>query len=167
MFGLLSRSNAVCRPGWAFRVIALGAQKSPQLVLRKVVLSGFPIALEPTLPPPLHGTNARTLPSDRKAGQLLLPRDDIPPPPPVALALEVCRLRLARIGPDIWFLLHSSSLKGAVWEDRREFFSGGIRKSTATEGKSDVMCDLQRMKSGKKPAAGRNRFLQILHKPPM
>ena len=101
MFGLLSRSNAVCRPGWAFRVIVLGAQKSPQLVLRKVVLSGFPTALEPTLPPPLPGTNAGTLSSDRRASRLPLPRDDIPPqllsssrsefPPPP--------------GPDIWFLL--------------------------------------------------------------
>jgi hypothetical protein len=29
------------------------------------------------------------------------------------------------------------------------------------------MCDPQRMKSGKKPAAGRNHFLLILRKPPM
>jgi hypothetical protein len=61
----------------------------------------------------------------------------------------------------------SSSLKGAVWKGRTEFFLGGIRKSIVTEGKSEVMCDPQRMKSGKKPAAGRNHFLPILRKPPM
>ena len=33
------------------------------------------------------------------------------------------------------------------------------QKSIVTEGKSEVMCDPQRMKSGKKPAVGRNHFL--------
>ena len=69
------------------------------------------------------------LPSDRKAGQLLVPRDDIPPPPPVLVTLGVCRLRLARICSSSY---PSSSLKGAVWEGRREFFLGGIRKSIVT-----------------------------------
>ena len=101
MFGLLSRSNAVCRRGWAFRVIVLGAQKSPQIGLRKVVLSGFPTALEPTLPPPLPGTNVGTLPSDRKASRLPLPRDDIPP----QLLLSSRSEFPPPPGPDIWFPL--------------------------------------------------------------
>src|SRR5580692_9949963 len=53
-------------------------------------------------------------------------------------------------GPDIWFLYPSSPLKGAVWESRREFFPGGIEKSIVREGEFGMMCDLRRMKSGKK-----------------
>jgi len=97
MSGLLSHSRAGCRRHWGFRVIVLGAQKSLQIGLRKVVLSGFPTALESTLRPSEPGTNASTLPSNWRARQLRRPRDDIPPPPPVVVALEVCRLRLARI----------------------------------------------------------------------
>ena len=97
MFGLLSRSNRVCRPDSAFRVIVLGEQKNPQIGLRKVVLSGFPTASEPSLPRLSLRTNASPLPSDWKAGQLLLSHDDIPPPAPVVVAIGVCRLRLARM----------------------------------------------------------------------
>jgi hypothetical protein len=112
MFGLLSRSNAVCRRDRAIREIVLGAQKSPQIVLRKVVLSGFPTALEPTLPPPLPRTDTGTLPSDWRASRLPLPRDDIRPQV-LGVALGVCRLRLARIYASSY---PSSLLKGAVWE---------------------------------------------------
>ena len=164
MFGPLSRSKPVHRPSWGFRAIFLGARKKPQPLLKNIVLSGFPTGLEQALRRLSLGINARPLSSDRRPGSLPLPRDDIPPPPPVVISLGVCRLRLARIYGSSY---PSSSLKGAVWEGRREFFLGGIRKSTATEGKSDVMCDLRRMKSGRKPAAGRNRFLPILRKPPM
>jgi len=93
MFGLLSRSNAVCRRDWAFRVIVLGSQKTPQIGLRKVVLSGFPTALEPTLPPSLPGANAGALPPYRRASRLPLPRDDIPPQPPVVVCARSFRLR--------------------------------------------------------------------------
>jgi hypothetical protein len=61
----------------------------------------------------------------------------------------------------------SSLLKGAVWEGQTEFFLGGIKKSIVRVGKSGLMCDLQRMKSGKKHAAGRMRFLPIPRKPPI
>lgn len=97
MFGLSSRSRGGCRRDWGFRVVVLGAQKSLQSGLRKVILSGFPTALGSTLRRLWLGTNASTLRSDRKVGPLLVPRDDIPLPPPVVVALEVCRLRLARI----------------------------------------------------------------------
>jgi hypothetical protein len=64
-------------------------------------------------------------------------------------------------------LYPSSSLKGAVWEGRTEFLLGGIEKSIVREGQFGMMCDLQRMKCGKKRAAGRRRFLPTLHKPPI
>jgi DNA-directed RNA polymerase specialized sigma24 family protein len=102
MFGLLSRSRTFCRRDWGFRVIVLGAQKRPQIVLKNVVMSGFPTAVESTLPPSLPGTNDGVLPSDRKAGQILLPRDDIRPPPPVVFALGSLP---PPPGPDRWFLL--------------------------------------------------------------
>ena len=163
MFGLLSRSRAGCRQHWGFCVIVLGAQKSLQIGLRKVVLSGFPTALEPTLPPSFSGANAGALPPYRRASRLPLPRDDIRPPPLVA-ALGVCRLRLARIYGSSY---PSPSFKGAVWEGRTEFFLGGIRKSIVRACSFGMMCALQRMKSGNKLAVGLNHFLPILRKPPM
>ena len=81
MFGLLSRGRAGCRRVWGFRVIVLGVQKGPQTLLKSVVLSGFPTALETTLPRLSLETDASTLPPDGELGQLLVPRDDIPPPP--------------------------------------------------------------------------------------
>ena len=164
MVGLLSRSKAICTRNWGFRIIVPGSQKSPQIVLKNVVMSGFPTALEPALRRLSLGTHASPQPSDRKAGPLLVPRVDIPRPPPVVVVLGVCCLRLARIYGSSY---PSSSLKGAVWEGRTEFFLGGIKKSIVREGSFVMMCDLQRMKSGKKPAAGLNHFSPILRKPPM
>jgi hypothetical protein len=96
MFGLLSRSRTVWRRDWAFCVIVFGAQKSSQIGLRKVVLSGFPTALEPTLPPSLPGANAGALPPYWRASRLPLPRDTVPPQPPVVVRARSFRLRLAR-----------------------------------------------------------------------
>ena len=170
MFGLLSRSNAVCRRDWAFRAIVLGAQKSPQIGLRKVVLSGFPTALEPTPPPSLREANAGALPPYRRTSRLPLPRDEIPQQPPVVVCARSFRLRLARRYGSSYsysYSYSSSLLKGAVWEGRTEFFLGGIEKSIAREGQFGVMCVLQHMKSGKKPAVGLDHFLPIPRKPPM
>jgi hypothetical protein len=163
MDGRLICSSAVCRRDWSARRIVPGAQKSFRTRSKSVVLSGFPTALQSTLRRLALGTTASTLLSEQEAGQLLLSRNDIPPPCIVG-ALEVCRLRLARIYGSS---CPSSSLKGALREGLTEFFLGGIKKSIVTEGKSGVMCDLQRMKSGKKLADGLNRFLPILRKPPM
>ena len=164
MDGRLIRWSAVCRRDWSGRRIVPSAQKCFRTRSKSGVLSGFPTALEPTLPRSLPGTNHSTLRSDRKAGQFLLRHDDVPRPPPIVVALGVCRLRLARIYVSS---CPSSSLKGAVWEGRTEFFLGGIRKSIVREGKSGTMCDVRRMKSGKKLAAGLDHFLSILRKPPM
>lgn len=163
MHGRLIRSGTVCRRDWSAHRIVSEDQKCFRTRSKSVGLSGFPTAAGATLPRSFPVTNASPLPSDRKAGPLLMPRNDIPPPPPVVVALGVCRLRLARICSSSY---PSSSLKGAVWEGRREFFLGGIRKSIVREGPFAMMCDLRRMKSGKKPAAGRNHFLPILQKPP-
>ena len=97
MDGRLIRSSAVCRWNWGVHTILPGIQKCSRTTSGSVVLSGFPTALEPTLPRLSLRTNASPLPSDRKAGQLLLSPDDIPPPAPVVVAIGVCRLRLARI----------------------------------------------------------------------
>jgi hypothetical protein len=159
----LSRSSAVCRRDRGFRAIVPGVQKSAQARLKNVVVSGLPTAVEASLLRLLPGAHASALPSDFRASQLPLPRDDIPPHPPV-VALGVCRLRLARMWFPLALRLHS---KDAAWEGRTEFSLGGIKKSIARVGKSGVMCDLRRMKCGKKPAVGLNHFLPILHKPPM
>ena len=164
MDGRLTRRSAVCRRDWSGRTIVPRTHKCLRTRSKSGVLSGFPTALEPTLPRCLPGTNASALRSDRKAGQFLLRHDDIPPPPPIVVALGVCRLRLARIYVSS---CPSSSIKGAVWEGRREFFLGGIRKSIVREDRLGVMCDQRRIKSGKKPAVGRNHFLPILRRPPM
>ena len=129
MDGRLIRSSAVCRRNWGVHTILPGIQKCSRTTSGSVVLSGFPTALEPTLPRLSFGQTLVTLPSDRKAGQLLLSPDDIPPPAPVVVAIGVCRLRLARIYGSSF---PSSLLKGAVWEGRTEFFLGGIRKSIVT-----------------------------------
>jgi len=102
MFGLMRRSRAGCRRDWAFRVIVLGAQKSPQIGLRKIVLSGFLTALEPTLPPSLPGANAGALPPYRRASRLPLPRDGIPHP---SLLLSSRSEFPPPPGPDVVFSL--------------------------------------------------------------
>jgi hypothetical protein len=117
MFGLLCGSKAVCERDWAFRVVVLGAQKSPQIGLGKVVLSGFPTALEPTLRRLSLGTDAGALASEEKANQLLLPRDDIPPPPPAVVAPGICRLRLARTYGSFTLRLHSRVQYGTAGEN--------------------------------------------------
>jgi hypothetical protein len=81
-------SSAVCRRDRSARRIALGDQKCCRTRSKSGVLSGFPTALEPTLRRFSLVTNLSTLPSDRKAGQLLVPRDDIPPPS-VVVALGI------------------------------------------------------------------------------
>ena len=161
MGGQLGRSAAVCGRKWGARTIVPGIQKCSRITSESGVLSGFPTALEPTLPRSLPGTNAGTLRSDRKAGQFLLQRDDIPPPPPVC---RRARSLPPPPGPDVVSSCPSSSIQGAVWEGRTEFFLGGIRKSIVREDRSGVMCDQRRIKSGKKPAVGLKHFLQTLHK---
>jgi hypothetical protein len=107
----LSRNSTVFRQDPALRATFPGARKYPQITLQSGVLSGFPTALEPSLPrrlPP--GTAPCTPLADRRAGQLPLPRDDIPPqhccrharslPPPP--------------GPDVVSSCPSSSLRGAL-----------------------------------------------------
>lgn len=163
MDGRLNCSRATCRRNWSARRIVPGAQKSFRTRSKSVVLSGFPTALQSALRRLTLGTTTSTLQSEQKAGQLLLSHNDIPPPV-VAAALEVCRLRLARIYDSS---CPSSSLKGAVWKDRTEFFLGGTRKSIVQEGESVAMCDRRRMKSGRKPVVALNPFLPILRKPPM
>ena len=96
---LLSRRSAVCRAVRGLHATFPSAQQCPQTMLESAVLSGFPTAVEPSLPRLLPGTNASAMPSDQRGSQLPLPRDDIPPAP--AVTLGVCRLRLARM----WFPL--------------------------------------------------------------
>ena len=163
MDGRLIRRSAVCRRGWTGRRIVPGAQKCFRTRSKSDVLSGFPTALQPTLLPSFPGTNTGTEPSGLRVNQPPLPRDDIPPPP-LVVSLRVCRLRLARIHVSS---CPSSSIEGAVWEGRTEFFPGGIRKSIVREGKSGTMCDVRHMKSGRKPAVGLYHFLSILRKLPM
>jgi len=158
----LIRCGAVCRLDRSAPTIVSEAQKCSRNRSKNVVVSGFPTALKATTSAVI--TNASTLPSDRKEGQLLLRCDYIPPPPPVVVD---SRRLPPPPGPDIWFLYPSSSITGAVWEGRTEFFLGGIRKSIVREDRSGVMCDQRRVKSGKKPAAGLNHFLPILRKPRM
>jgi len=100
MDGRLVRGSAECRRDWSGRRIVPATQKCFRTGLKIDVLSGFPTALDPTLPRSSRGTNASTLRSDRKAAQFLLRLDDLPPPPPFVVALGVCRLRLA----GKWFL---------------------------------------------------------------
>jgi len=164
MFGLLSRSTTDCRLCCGFRVMVVGAQRNPQIVLKNFALSGFPTALEPTLRTLGPGSNASTVPANRRASQPPLPRDDLPPPP---FCCRRARSLPPPPGPDYVAPSPSSSLKGAVWESRRELFFGGIGKSIVREGKFGRMCDLQHTRSGKKPAVGRNQFLSTRHKPPM
>jgi hypothetical protein len=80
MDGPLSRKSAVCRRGRGPHATFSNRQKSPQTMWESVVLSGFPTAGERSLSRRLYpGTGPRALISDRKASQLPLPRDDIPP----------------------------------------------------------------------------------------
>ena len=69
---------------------------------RAGVLSGFSTAVGAILPRSFPVTNASPLPSDRKAGQLLVPRNDIPPPPPV---VELAREFAASAWPGYAVLL--------------------------------------------------------------
>ena len=103
----LSRSNAVCKRNWRVRGIVPRALQCPRTASQRVVLSGFSTAVETFLGRLLLGPNPSSLPPDRKARQLPLPRDDIPQPHPVVLVLEVCRLRLARICFPLALRLHS------------------------------------------------------------
>ena len=89
----LSRNSTVFRQDPALRATFPGARKYPQITLQSGVLSGFPTALEPTLPPSLPGANAGALPPYRRASRLPLPRDDIPPQPPVVVCARSFRLR--------------------------------------------------------------------------
>jgi DNA-directed RNA polymerase specialized sigma24 family protein len=102
MAGRLIRSSAVCRHDWSARRIVPGAQKCFRTRSKSGVLSGFPTALEPTLPPSLPGTSVSSRPSGRRPSQLPLPRDDIP-------ATASCCRRARSLppppGPDLWFLL--------------------------------------------------------------
>ena len=95
MSGRLRRCGRFSRRDWPARAIFLGARKYFRTESRCVVLSGFPTALEPVLLRLSLVTNVSPLPFDRRAGQLLVPRDDIPPPSVIVL-LGICRLRLAR-----------------------------------------------------------------------
>jgi hypothetical protein len=83
----LSRSNTIY--GWDLRVrmIVPGVQKCLRTTSQSVVLSGFPTAVETSLGRLLPGTNAGTLSSNPGERQLPLPRDDIPPHPPLVVAL--------------------------------------------------------------------------------
>ena len=81
MDGQLSRSAAICGRKWDARAIVPRIQECSRTTSGSGVLSGFPTALETTLPRLSLETDASTLPLDREAGQLLVPRDDIPPPP--------------------------------------------------------------------------------------
>ena len=113
MDGRLTCSSAVRRRDWSARGIVPGVQKCFRTRLKSVVLSGFPTALEPTLPPLVPGANASTLPSNWRARQLPRPRDDIPPPPPVV----VCARSLPPPpGPDMWFLLPFVFTQGCSME---------------------------------------------------
>jgi hypothetical protein len=78
MDGGLSRSSAVCQRDWRVRTIVPGAQKYSPTDSKSVVLSGFPTAVEESLRQASPGTSAGALPSDRRASQLPLARDDIP-----------------------------------------------------------------------------------------
>ena len=113
----LSRNSTVFRRDPALHATFPGARKYPQITLQSGVLSGFPTALEPSLPrrlPP--GTAPCTPLADRRAGQLPLPRDDIPPQPLVVVTLGVCRLRLARM----WFPLALRLHLGVHYEKARQ-----------------------------------------------
>jgi len=107
----LRRSSAVCRRDRRLYATFPGAQKCPQPKVESAVSSGFPTAVEPSLPrrlPP--GTSPRALLTDRRENQLPLPRDDIPPLLSPLAVLGVCRLRLARMWFPITFFtlrLHS------------------------------------------------------------
>ncbi len=128
----LSRSSAICRRDRGFHATFPGAQKCPQNTLQSVVLSGFLTAAEPSFPcclPP--GTDPRALRSDRRASQLPLPRDDIPQPPLVTLA--VCRLRLARM----WFpLILRLHLRVHYGKARQKSFLVGSRSRSCGKANS-------------------------------
>jgi hypothetical protein len=76
----LSHKSAVCRRDRGLHATLSSLQNSPQTTWDRVVLSGLPTAREPSLSRRLcPGTDPSALPSDWKARQLALPRDDIPP----------------------------------------------------------------------------------------
>jgi DNA-directed RNA polymerase specialized sigma24 family protein len=113
MAGQLIRSSAVCRHDWSARRIVPGVQKCFRTRSQSGVLSGFPTALEPTVPPSSPGTSASSRPSGRRPSQLPLPRDDIP--------ATASRSRRARSlppppGPDTQFFLPFVFIQGCSME---------------------------------------------------
>jgi len=65
MDGQLSRRSAVCRQGWSGHRVVPWTQKCFRTRSKSSILSGFPTALESTLPRSSPGTNVSALRSYR------------------------------------------------------------------------------------------------------
>lgn len=108
----LSRRTAARKRNWQVRNILPRPHEFLRTASQSVVLFGFPTTVQTSVGRLSLGTNLGSLPSDRRARQLPLPRDHIPQHHAAVLAFEVCRLRLARIWVPLSLRLHSEVLYG-------------------------------------------------------